>query len=68
MSSIEEIEKEYDIEITRLLELEEQEYDKLKEIRLEIEKKKEILEKIYSKDMHREIEELKEVETKLEEL
>ena len=39
MSSIEEIEKEYDIEITRLLELEEQEYDKLKGIRLEIEKK-----------------------------
>ena len=67
ISSIEEIEKEYDIEILIFLELEEQEYDKLKEIRLEI-KKKEILEKLYVKDMHREIEELKEIETKLEEL
>ena len=67
MSSIEEIEKEYDIEILRFLELEEQEYDKLKEIRLEIEKK-EILEKIYVNVMHREIEGLKEIETKLEEL
>ena len=56
MSSIEEIEKEYDIEILRL-----------KEIRLEIEKKK-ILEKIYVKDLDREIKELKEIETKLEEL
>ena len=33
MPRIEEIEKEYDIEILRFLELEEQEYVKLKEIR-----------------------------------
>ena len=67
MSSIREIENEYDLEIVRFLELEVQVYNVLKEIRLEIEKK-EILEKIYVKDMHREIEELKEIETKLEEL
>ena len=47
MSSIREIEKENDLEILKLLELEEQEYDKLKKIRLKIEKK-EILEKKYA--------------------
>ena len=62
MSSIRETENEFDIEIVRFLELEDHEYDKLKKIRLEIEKK-EILEKIYAKDMHREIEKLKEIET-----
>ena len=67
MSGIRETENEYDLEIVRVLELGQQEYDKLKKIRLEIEKK-EILEKIYAKDMHREIEKLKEMETKLEEL
>ena len=51
----------------RFLELEEQEYDKLKEIRLEIEKKK-VLEKIYVKDMYIEIKELKEIQAKLEKL
>ena len=63
MSSIREIEKEYDLEILKLLELEEEEYDKLKKIRLKIEKK-EILEKIYAKDMDSETK----LETKLEEL
>ena len=67
MSGIGEIKKEYDLEILKLLELEEQEYDKLKEIRLKIEKK-EILEKVFADDMHKEIEKLKEIETKLEEL
>ena len=36
MSSTGEIEKEYYLEILKLLEIEEQEYDKLKEIRLKI--------------------------------
>ena len=67
MSSIREIEEEYDLEILRLFELEEQEYDKLKKIRLKIEKK-EIIERVYAKDMYFEIKELKEIETKLEEL
>ena len=67
MSGIGEIKKEYDLEILKLLELEEQEYDKLKEIRLKIEKK-EILEKVFADDMHKEIEKLKGIETKLEEL
>ena len=44
-----------------------QEYDKLRKIRLKIEKK-EILERIYVKDMYSEIKEIKEIETKLEEL
>ena len=38
MSNITEIEKEYDLEILKLLELKEQEYKKLKNIRLKIEK------------------------------
>ena len=67
MSSIREIEEEYDLEILRLFELEEQGYDKLKKIRLKIEKK-EIIERVYAKDMYFEIKELKEIETKLEEL
>ena len=40
---------------------------KLKKIRLKIEKK-EIIERVYVKDMYSEIKELKEIETKLEEL
>ena len=39
MSSLKKIEEECDLEILELLELELQEYDKLKEIRLKIEKK-----------------------------
>ena len=39
MSSIEQIEKDYYIQILRFLELEEQVHDKLKKIRLDIEKK-----------------------------
>ena len=42
MSSIGEIEKEYYLEILKLLKIEEQEYDKLKEIRLKIGKKRNI--------------------------
>ena len=44
-----------------------QECRKLKKIRLKIEEK-EILKRFYAKDMHSEIKELKEIETKLEEL
>ena len=61
------IEEEYDLEILELLELELQEYDELKEIRLKIEKK-EILKRIYVKYMYSEIKDVKEIETKLEEL
>ena len=61
------IEEEYDLEILELLELELQEYDELKEIRLKIEKK-EILKRIYVKYMLSEIKDVKEIETKLEEL
>ena len=50
-----------------MLELEEQEYKKLTKIRLKI-RKKEILEKVYAKNMLSEIKELKEIETILEEL
>ena len=39
MSSLKKIEEECDLEILEILELELQEYDKLKEIRLKIEKK-----------------------------
>ena len=39
MLSLKKIEEECDLEILELLELELQEYDKLKEIRLKIEKK-----------------------------
>ena len=46
-----------DLGILELLELELQEYDKLKEIRLKIEKK-EIIERVYVKDMYSEIKEL----------
>ena len=67
MLSIRETEKEYDLEILKLLEIEEQEYGKLKKIRLKMEKK-EILEKMYAKEVHSEIQELKEIETKLEKL
>ena len=67
MSSLKEIEEEYDLKILKLLELELQERSKLKKIRLKIEKK-EILEKSNAKDMLSKIKELKELETKLEEL
>ena len=67
MSTIREVEEEYDLKILRLLELELQECRKLKKIRLEIEKK-EISEKIYAKDMLSEVKELKEIETYSEEL
>ena len=67
MSSLKKIEEECDLEILKLLELELQEYDKLKEIRLKIEKK-EILERIYMKYRYSEIKDLKEIEIKLEEL
>ena len=39
MSSLKQIEKDHDLEILNLLELEEKEYEKLKKIRLKIEKK-----------------------------
>ena len=55
-----------DLGILELLELELQEYGKLKEIRLKIEKN-EIIERVYVKDMYSEIKELKQIETKLEE-
>ena len=61
------IEEEYDLEILKLLEQEEQEYDKVKKIKLKI-GKKEMMEKFHAKNMSVEIEELKEIETKLEEL
>ena len=67
MSEIKKIEEEYDIKILELLELEEKEYENLKKMRLKVEKK-EILERIYVKDIHSQIKELKEIETKLEEL
>ena len=44
-----------------------QECSKLKKIKLKIESK-EIIEKLYAKNMYSEIDELKEIETKLEEL
>ena len=59
--------EECDLEILELLELELQKCRKLKKIRLKIEKK-EIIERVYVKDMYSEIKELKEIETKLEEL
>ena len=68
MSEIKKIEEEYDLKILKLLESELHECSKLKKIKLKIEKKKEIMEKFYAKNIHSEIEELKEVETKLEEL
>ena len=40
MSSIREIEEKYDLKILRLFELEVQEYDKLKQIRLKTQKNK----------------------------
>ena len=67
MPSLKEIEEEYGLEILKLLELEKKEYKKLKNIRLRIEKT-EILEKSYAKDMLSKIKEVKEIETKLEEL
>ena len=67
MSSLKEIEEEYDLEILKLLELEDQEYDKLKKIRVKM-GKKEIIERVYVKDMYFEIKELREIEPKLEEL
>ena len=67
MSEIKKIEEEYDFEILKLLELEMLECRKLKKIRLKIQKK-EILERFYAKNIHSEIKELKEIETKLEEL
>ena len=68
MSSIRETENEHDLEIVRFLELEEHEYDKLRLRDKVRNREKKILEKIYAKDMHREIEKLKEIETELEEL
>ena len=67
MSSLKEIEEEYDLEILKLLELEDQEYDKLKKIRVKM-GKKEIIERVYVKDMYFEIKELRVIEPKLEEL
>ena len=67
MSSLKEIEEEYDLEILKLLELEDQEYDKLKKIRVKM-GKKEIVERVYVKDMYFGIKELRETEPKLEEL
>ena len=67
MSSLKEIEEEYDLEILKILELEEQECDQLKDIKLKM-GKKEIIEKGYVKSMSSEVKELKEIETKLEEL
>ena len=67
MLSLQKIEEEYDLKILKLLELEEKEHKKLQKIRLKIEKK-EISERIYVKDMLSKIKELKEIETKLEEL
>ena len=66
VSSLKKIGEECDLEILELLELELQEYDKLKKIRLKIEKK-EAIERVYVKDMYFEIKELQEIETKLEE-
>ena len=67
MSSLKEIEEEYDLEILKLLELEDQEYDKLKKIRVKM-GKKEIIERVYVKDMYFKIKELRVIEPKLEEL
>ena len=55
------------MEILKLLELEDQEYDKLKKIRVKM-GKKEIIERVYVKDMYFEIKELRVIEPKLEEL
>ena len=50
MSDLKKIEEKYDIKILKLLNLEVQECRKFKKIRAKIDKK-EILEKIYAKDM-----------------
>ena len=55
------------MEILKLLELEDQEYDKLKKIRVKM-GKKEIVERVYVKDMYFGIKELRKIEPKLEEL
>ena len=64
MSEIKEIEEEYGLNVLKLLKLELQECRRLKKVRLKIEKK-EILEKVYAKDILSEIKKLKEIETKL---
>ena len=50
MLDLKKIEEEYDLKILELLELQAQECSKLRKIRLKIEKK-EVLERIYVKDM-----------------
>ena len=60
MPSRKEIEEECDLEILNSLELEKKEHKKVKKIRLRTEEK-EILEKVYAKDMLSKIKEVKEI-------
>ena len=60
MPSRKETEEECDLEILNSLELEKKEHKKVKKIRLRTEEK-EILEKVYAKDMLSKIKEVKEI-------